>query len=164
MFVVNMTFISSREVKKWILHSCLRHSWNIYFFTSLDETFSLSLSLTIQLPGIEDNVKEKIPQKEKQVDILKEISRKFSTLISAVNEIKDDIHGIKDQTIAKTIISTQDLEIIKTNILSKIHDGCFKNVTARVLTRFSAEMALWPSFDSKWPSFKLDLEIIKIKY
>ena len=31
-----------------------------------------------------------------------------------------------------------DLEIIKTNILSKIHDDCFKNVTARVLTRFSA--------------------------
>ena len=26
MFVVNMTFISSREVKKCIFHSCLRHS------------------------------------------------------------------------------------------------------------------------------------------
>ena len=37
MFVVNMTFISSREVKKCIFHSCLRHSWNIHFFTSLDE-------------------------------------------------------------------------------------------------------------------------------
>ena len=37
MFVVNMTFISSREVKKFIFHSCLRHSWNIHFFTSLDE-------------------------------------------------------------------------------------------------------------------------------
>ena len=34
-----------------------------------------------------------------------------------------------------------DLEIIKTNILSKIHDDCFKNVTARVLTRFSADLA-----------------------
>ena len=33
-----------------------------------------------------------------------------------------------------------DLEI-KTNILSKIHDDCFKNVTARVLTRFSADLA-----------------------
>ena len=32
MFVVNMTFISSREVKKCIFHSCLRHSWNIHFF------------------------------------------------------------------------------------------------------------------------------------
>ena len=37
MFVVNMTFISSHEVKKCIFHSCLRHSWNIHFFTSLDE-------------------------------------------------------------------------------------------------------------------------------
>ena len=33
-----------------------------------------------------------------------------------------------------------DLEIIKKNFLSKIHDGCFKNVTARVLTRFSADL------------------------
>ena len=41
-----------------------------------------------------------------------------------------------------------DLEIIKTNILSKIHDDCFKNVTTRVLTRFSADLAWWPSF---WP-------------
>ena len=103
-----------------------------------------------------------------------------------------------------------DLEIIKTNILSKIHDNCLKHVTARVLTRFSADLAWWPSFwlqvtqfriwsknhqdkhfeqdswwllekmwpleckqgflliwpgdlvfDSKWPSFELDLEIIK---
>ena len=29
-----------------------------------------------------------------------------------------------------------DLEIIKTNILSKIHDYCFKNVTSGVLTDF----------------------------
>ena len=34
-----------------------------------------------------------------------------------------------------------DLEIIKTNILSKIDDDSFKNVTARVLTRFSADLA-----------------------
>ena len=34
-----------------------------------------------------------------------------------------------------------DLEIFKTNILSKIHDDCFKNVTARLLTRFSADLA-----------------------
>ena len=26
MFVINMTFISSREVKKCIFHSCLQHS------------------------------------------------------------------------------------------------------------------------------------------
>ena len=31
--------------------------------------------------------------------------------------------------------------IIKTNILSKIHDDCLKNVTARVLTKFSADLA-----------------------
>ena len=34
-----------------------------------------------------------------------------------------------------------DLEIIKTNILSKIRDDWFKHVTARVLTRFSADLA-----------------------
>ena len=33
MFGVNMTFISSREVKKCIFHSCR----NIHFFTSLDK-------------------------------------------------------------------------------------------------------------------------------
>ena len=38
--------------------------------------------------------------------------------------------------------------------MSKIHDDCFKNVTARVLTRFSADLA-------RFPSFELDLEIIK---
>ena len=51
-----------------------------------------------------------------------------------------------------------DLEI-KTNILSKIHDDCFKNVTAGVLTRFSADLARWPSFLPQvtqfrtWPRF-----------
>ena len=54
-----------------------------------------------------------------------------------------------------------DLEIIKTNILSKIQDDCFKNVTGRVLTRFSADLARWPSFYPRWPSFKPDLKIIK---
>ena len=42
--------------------------------------------------------------------------------------------------------SELDLEIIKTNILSKIHDDWFKNVTSVVLTRFSFDLALWPSF------------------
>ena len=53
-----------------------------------------------------------------------------------------------------------DLEVIKTNILSKIHDESFKNVTSRMLT-FSL---IWPDdlvFDPKWPSFIPDLEIIK---
>ena len=45
--------------------------------------------------------------------------------------------------------------------MSKSHDDCFKNVTARVLTRFSADLARRPSFDPKCPSFELDLEIIK---
>ena len=45
--------------------------------------------------------------------------------------------------------------------MSKIHDDCFKNVMARVLTSFSFDVAQWPSFDPKWPSLKLDLEIIK---
>ena len=50
-----------------------------------------------------------------------------------------------------------DLEIIKTNILSKTDNDCFIKVTA-VLTRFSADLTRWPSF---WPSFELDLELIK---
>ena len=54
-----------------------------------------------------------------------------------------------------------DLEIIKTNILSQIHDDCFKNVTARVLTRFSADLARWPTFCPTWPSFKHTLELTK---
>ena len=37
----------------------------------------------------------------------------------------------------------------------------FKNVTARVLTRFSSIWFGDLMLDSKWPSFKLDLEIIK---
>ena len=41
-----------------------------------------------------------------------------------------------------------DLEIIKTNIWSKIHDDWFKNVTSKVLTRFSFDLTWWPSF---WP-------------
>ena len=37
MFGVNMTFISSSEVKKCIFQECRRHEWNIHFFTSRDE-------------------------------------------------------------------------------------------------------------------------------
>ena len=54
---------------------------------------------------------------------------------------------------------SNDLEIIRTNILSRIHDDCFKNMTAR-----EGFPLIWPSnlvFDPKWPSFELDLEIIK---
>ena len=42
-----------------------------------------------------------------------------------------------------------DLEIIKTNILSKMYDDCFINVTASVLTRFYADVDRWLCF---WPS------------
>ena len=73
-----------------------------------DESPSSS-PLTIQLPGIEDNAKEKNPQKEKQVDILKEISKKLSTLISAVNVIKDDIHDMKEQTVSKTVTTNPNI-------------------------------------------------------
>ena len=41
-----------------------------------------------------------------------------------------------------------DLEITKANILSNIHDDCFKNVTSGVLTSFSFDLTWWPSF---WP-------------
>ena len=37
MLGVNMTFISSSEVKKCIFHECRRHELNIHFFTSRDE-------------------------------------------------------------------------------------------------------------------------------
>ena len=53
-----------------------------------------------------------------------------------------------------------DLEIIKTNILSKIHDDCLKSVTSSVLTIF---LLIWPGdlvFYPKWPSFKLYLDFI----
>ena len=41
----------------------------------------------------------------------------------------------------KSDYDDDDLEIIKTNMLSKIHDDYLKNVTTRVLTRFSADLA-----------------------
>ena len=45
MFGVNMTFISSSEVKKYIFHECRRQECNIHFFTSLDEIKLKSYSL-----------------------------------------------------------------------------------------------------------------------
>ena len=38
-----------------------------------------------------------------------------------------------------------------------------QNCNPRVFTKFSFDLAWWPSFSPKWPSFKLDLEIIKTK-
>ena len=48
-----------------------------------------------------------------------------------------------------------DLKLIKTNILSKVHDDCFKNVTARVLPRFSFDLAWCPSFWSQVTQFQI---------
>ena len=53
------------------------------------------------------------------------------------------------------------LDIIKKNILSVIHDDYFKTVISKIITRFSFDLAWWPIFDPKWSSFELDLEIIK---
>ena len=53
------------------------------------------------------------------------------------------------------------LEIIKTNILSKIHDDHFKMWPLEPQQGFPL---IWPGdlvSNIKWPSFKLDLEIIK---
>ena len=47
-----------------------------------------------------------------------------------------------------------DLEIIKTNILSNIYDDYLKNVTSGVLTRFSFDLAWWPSFWSHVTQFQ----------
>ena len=46
-----------------------------------------------------------------------------------------------------------DLEIIKTNILSKILDDCLKKMWPLVLTKFSADFAWWPSFWSEVTQF-----------
>ena len=58
-------------------------------------------------------------------------------------ECKQDFPLIQDGDLVfdpKGPICESDLEIIKTNILSNIHDDCFKNLTARVLTRFSFDL------------------------
>ena len=41
-----------------------------------------------------------------------------------------------------------DRKIIRINILSHSHDDNLKNVTSRVLTRFSFDFSRWPNF---WP-------------
>ena len=50
-----------------------------------------------------------------------------------------------------------DLEIIKTNILSKIHDDHFKNVTSRASRWFSFDLVRWPSFWYQVTQFKTRL-------
>ena len=39
--------------------------------------------------------------------------------------------------------------------MSKIHDDCWKNVTVRVMIRFSADLARWPSFWPKVTQFRI---------
>ena len=41
-----------------------------------------------------------------------------------------------------------DLDLIEANILSKFHQDWVKTMTSRVLTNFSFDLTLWPSF---WP-------------
>ena len=54
-----------------------------------------------------------------------------------------------------------DLGIIKTNILSKIHENYFKNEVSRALLIF--DLVRWTSFFlPELPSLKRDLEIIKV--
>ena len=65
---------------------------------------SNSQLLTITLPGTKDYPGEKSVQE----DILKEISKTLSTVIKAVNDIKESIHDWKDQTISKTITTVPD--------------------------------------------------------
>ena len=44
--------------------------------------------------------------------------------------------------------------MIKANILSKIHDDYFKKVTSTVLTMFSFNLTLLPSFSPQMPQFQ----------
>ena len=46
-------------------------------------------------------------------------------------------------------------------MLSKIHVDCLKNVITRVLTRYSADLARWPSFWSRVTQFRTWPKIIK---
>lgn len=61
-----------------------------------------SQPLTVQLPGIEDIDKGK---DQAQVDLLKEISKKLTTLINGVKEIKSSLNDMREQTTTKTVIS-----------------------------------------------------------
>ena len=47
-----------------------------------------------------------------------------------------------------------DLEIIKTNILSNIHDDYLMNVTSRVLTSFFFDLVWWPSSSPQVTQFQ----------
>ena len=61
--------------------------------------------LTIQLPGLEDMDSGK---DQTQVDLLKEISKKLTTLINGFKYIKSSLKDLKEQTVAKTVVQTPD--------------------------------------------------------
>ena len=63
-----------------------------------------------------------------------------------------------------------NLKNIKTNILSRIHDDYFKNVTSTMLIRFFFDLTWWPSFWPQvtqfqtWPGSHQDKILSKIHY
>ena len=61
--------------------------------------------LTIQLPGLEDMDSGK---DQRQVDLLKEISKKLTTLVNGVKDIKSSLKDLKEQTVAKTVVPAPD--------------------------------------------------------
>ena len=61
------------------------------------------------------------------------------------NEINNKIKGLWNIGHKRPSFELE-LEIIKKNFLSKICDYYFKNMTSRVLTRFSFDLDWWPSF------------------
>ena len=64
-----------------------------------------SQPLLIQLPVIEDMDSGK---DQGQVDLLKEISKKLTTLINGVKDIKSSLNDMKEQTVTKTVVPAPD--------------------------------------------------------
>ena len=61
--------------------------------------------LTTQLPGLEDMDSGK---DQTQVDLLREISKKLTTLVNGVKDIKSSLKDLKEQTVAKTVVPAPD--------------------------------------------------------
>ena len=72
----------------------------------LTEAAAIDLQvLTIQLPGLEDMDSGK---DQTQVDLLREISEKLTTLVNGVKDIKSSLKDLKEQTVAKTVVPAPD--------------------------------------------------------
>ena len=69
------------------------------------ESTSSSQVLTVELLETEDTAAS---PKDTHLDTLKEISRKLSTLINTVKDVKNSLNDWKDQTFSKTIAPTND--------------------------------------------------------